>query len=95
MSHSSCLLIQSPGTQSFPELTLKEKISLGAVEGRIDHMAFDPARKRLFVAELGNNSVGVVDLQGHRLERRLTGLAEPQGVAFVPGAEDAFYRQWR
>ena len=43
--------------------------------------------QRLFVAELGNNSVGVVDLKGHRLETRLTGLEEPQGVAFVPGAD--------
>src|SRR6516162_6812757 len=76
--------------ETIPELTLKEKIPLGAVKGRIDHMAFDPARKRLFVAELGNNSLGVVDLQGHRLETRLTGLDEPQGVAFVPGADRLF-----
>ena len=75
---------------TIPELTLKEKIPLGTVEGRIDHMAFDPARKRLFVAELGNNSLGVVDLQGHRLETRLTGLNEPQGVAFIPGADTLF-----
>jgi hypothetical protein len=73
--------------ETIPELALKEKIALGAVEGRIDHMAFDPARKRLFVAELGNNSLGVIDLQGHRLETRLTGLDEPQGVAFLPGAD--------
>ena len=70
-------LDQQPET--IPELALKETIALGAVKGRIDHMAFDPARKRLFVAELGNNSLGVVDLQGHRLETRLTGLDEPQG----------------
>jgi hypothetical protein len=76
--------------KTIPELALKEKIALGAVEGRIDHMAFDPARKRLFVAELGNNSLGVVDLQGHRLETRLTGLDEPQGVAFLPGVDRLF-----
>ena len=82
-------LDQQPG-ETIPELALKEKIALGAVEGRIDHMAFDPARKRLFVAELGNNSLGVIDLQGHRLEARLTGLNEPQGVAFVRGADRLF-----
>ena len=76
--------------ETIPELALREKIALGAVEGRIDHMAFDPARKRLFVAELGNNSLGVVYLQGHRLETRLTGLDEPQGVAFVLGADRLF-----
>ena len=72
------------------ELALKETIPLGKVKGRIDHMAVDPGRKRLFVAELGNDSVGVVDLQGHRLETRLTGLDEPQGVAFAPGADTLF-----
>jgi DNA-binding beta-propeller fold protein YncE len=76
--------------ESIPELALKETIPLGAVKGRIDHMAVDPGRKRLFVAELGNNSVGVVDLKGHRLETSLTGLEEPQGVAFVPGADTLF-----
>ena len=43
-------------------LTVENKILLGKVAGRIDHLAVDLDRKRLFVAELGNNSVGVVDL---------------------------------
>src|SRR6185437_4474373 len=41
-------------------LQLEGKIPLGSVRGRIDHMAIDLARRRLFVAELGNDSVGVV-----------------------------------
>ncbi len=45
-------------------LQLEGKIPLGAVRGRIDHMAIDLDRHRLFVAELGNDSVGVVDLDG-------------------------------
>ena len=43
-------------------LQLEAKIPLGDVRGRIDHMAVDLKRQRLFVAELGNDSVGVVDL---------------------------------
>ena len=43
-------------------LILEAKIPLGDVSGRIDHMALDRARGRLFVAELGNDSLGVVDL---------------------------------
>jgi hypothetical protein len=39
-------------------LVLEAKIPLGAVEGRIDHMAFDAKRERLFVAELGNDRPG-------------------------------------
>jgi hypothetical protein len=40
-------------------LVLEAKIPLGEVRGRIDHFAVDHARQRLFVAELGNNSVGL------------------------------------
>ena len=39
-------------------LVIEGKIALGAVNGRIDHLAADPRRRRLFVAELGNDSVG-------------------------------------
>jgi hypothetical protein len=84
------LPLDAKPAESIPELALKETIPLGKVKGRIDHMAADLERKRLFVAELGNNSLGVVDLQGHRLKTRLTGFEEPQGVAFVPGADMLF-----
>jgi hypothetical protein len=40
-------------------LVLESKIPLADVKGRIDHLAVDAARQRLYVAELGNNSVGV------------------------------------
>ena len=63
-------------------LVLDEKIPLGAVRGRIDHFAFDADRQLLFVAELGNNSVDVVDLKGRKVLRRLAELSEPQGLAY-------------
>src|SRR5712691_5737066 len=37
-------------------LQFETKIPLGHVRGRIDHMAVDLKRQRLFVAELGNDS---------------------------------------
>ena len=40
-----------------PPLQLEATIPLGDVSGRIDHMAVDIKRQRLFVAELGNNTV--------------------------------------
>jgi hypothetical protein len=54
-------------TENLLPLQLEAKIPLGEVRGRIDHMAIDLARQRLFVAELGNDAVGVVDLpaEGH------------------------------
>jgi DNA-binding beta-propeller fold protein YncE len=66
-----------------PTLQLETKIALGEVAGRIDHMAVDLVRRRLFVAELGNGSVGVVGLDGSKEVRRLKGFREPQGVGYV------------
>ena len=60
------------------------------MRGRIDHMAIDLKRQRLFVAELGNDSVGVVDLATHSLLRTLTGLNEPQGVGYEPSTDTLY-----
>jgi len=62
-------------------------IELPRVEGRIDHLAFDPAEQRLFVAALGNNSVEVIDLKASKHLRSLPGFHEPQGIAVVPDAK--------
>jgi len=64
-------------------LVLETKIPLGDVRGRIDHLAVDVAHRRLFVAELGNNTVGVIDVEARRVVRRLEGFDEPQGVAYL------------
>ena len=61
-------------------LQLEATTPLGDVRGRIDHMAADPDRHRLFVAELGNDSLGVVDLAAGKVLRRIDGMTEPQGV---------------
>ncbi len=67
-----------------PPLELVRTIPMPAVEGRIDHMAADVQGHRLFVAALGNNTLEVLDLkQGKRLHT-ITGLHEPQGVAYLP-----------
>jgi DNA-binding beta-propeller fold protein YncE len=65
-------------------LVLEAKIPLGSVAGRIDHFALDPDRQLLFVAELGNDSVGIVDLKERKVVHRIVGLNEPQGVAWHP-----------
>src|SRR5882757_7636111 len=63
-------------------LVPEAKIALGTVSGRIDHFAFDADRQLLFVAELGNDSVAVVDLEERNVVHRIPGLGEPQGVAY-------------
>jgi DNA-binding beta-propeller fold protein YncE len=64
-------------------LRLVRTITLGKVEGRIDHMAVDADGHRLFVAALGNNTVEVIDLSAGGVVGSIHGLHEPQGVAFV------------
>jgi DNA-binding beta-propeller fold protein YncE len=73
-----------------PALKLEAKIPLGNVSGRIDHMAVDLTQQRLFVAELGNNTVGIVNLGGRNVIRTLVGLKEPQGVAYLPSTDTLY-----
>jgi DNA-binding beta-propeller fold protein YncE len=63
------------------------EIALEGVRGRIDHLAIDLLRQRLLVAELGNNTVDIVDVARRRREARITGLAEPQGVGVAARAD--------
>ena len=82
------------GTAAFAEepapMQLEAKIPLGNVAGRIDHLAFDGAGGRLFIAELGNNTVGVVSLEKRAVVHRITGLSEPQGVAFLESEQTLY-----
>jgi len=68
-------------------LQLEAKIALGDVRGRIDHMAVDLKRQHLFIAELGNDSVGIVDLASRKVIGRIAGLKEPQGVGYEPSTD--------
>jgi DNA-binding beta-propeller fold protein YncE len=80
----------APSAEATPPLQLEAKILLGDVRGRIDHLAIDLKRQRLFVAELGNDSLGVVDLAARSLLRTITGLNEPQGVGYEPSTDTLY-----
>ncbi len=77
------LLVTSAAASAEETLSLEGKIALPGVAGRIDHMAVDLARKRLLVAALGNGTLEVVDLAGGHRVKQVTGLREPQGVAYA------------
>jgi DNA-binding beta-propeller fold protein YncE len=93
LSAAAVLLLWGPITDAISQpaetapLQLEAKIALGNVHGRIDHMAVDLKRQRLFVAELGNDSVGVVDLTNRKLLETIAGLKEPQGVGYEPSTD--------
>jgi len=85
------IMLASAGWADEPALlVLETKIPLGEVSGRIDHFALDPGRQRLFVAELGNNSVGVIDLNTQKVIRTIGGFKEPQGVGYVPSTDTLY-----
>src|SRR5215468_4838649 len=86
-------LVAAPSQAQGPEtplLNLEAKIALGEVKGRIDHLALDPMRNRLFVAELENNSLGIVDLKERKVAHVITGLTEPQGVGYEPSTDTVY-----
>ncbi len=76
--------VSSFGLLSAAPLTFERSISLGEVRGRIDHLALDAARGRLFVSALGNDTVEVVDLRRNKVVHTIPGLSEPQGIVYVP-----------
>jgi DNA-binding beta-propeller fold protein YncE len=69
-------------------LRLVRSIALPEVRGRIDHLAFDPKSDHLFVAEIANGTVDDVDLASGKAVGRISGLTEPQGVAWLPNQDE-------
>ncbi|HTF61458.1 MAG TPA: hypothetical protein VK638_01970 [Edaphobacter sp.] len=78
--------------QSAPSelLKLETKIPMADVQGRIDHLSIDVKGHRLFVAALGNNSLEVIDLNARQRVHTIRGLAEPQGIAYIPSSNLVF-----
>src|SRR5262245_60585153 len=75
---------QGTDAQSSTALRPIATIALSGVRGRIDHLAFDQTRQRLFVAALGNDTVEVIDTSTNTHAKSLPGFHEPQGIAVVP-----------
>src|ERR687888_973795 len=72
---------------SSSSFSLVQTIVIPNVNGRIDHMAIDIRGQKLFVAELGNNSLDIIDLKAAKRVHSISNnglLNEPQGVVFIP-----------
>jgi DNA-binding beta-propeller fold protein YncE len=86
-----CGLSQSAFAQAGGEmLRLQTAIPMPGVQGRIDHLAIDVAGQRLFVAALGNDSLEVLDLKKASRIHTVRGLAEPQGLVYIPSLNRVF-----
>jgi DNA-binding beta-propeller fold protein YncE len=77
------VVLMTAQTRADDPLKFVRAIELPGVNGRIDHLAFDAATDRLYVAALGNNTVEVVDAKGGTHLKSLPGFHEPQGIAAV------------
>lgn len=65
-------------------------ISMPNVKGRIDHMDVNLKERTVYIAALGNNSLEVIDIGNAKKLRSITGLEEPQGVAYIPQQQEIF-----
>ena len=76
--------------QSPQILTLRGKIELANVEGRIDHFSADVKGHRLFLSALGNHTVEIVDIQNGKRLHTIPELEEPQGLLYDPSSNHLF-----
>jgi YVTN family beta-propeller protein len=81
------LLLAAGCSAAAVPFVMEASIPLGDVAGRIDHLTFDPTRGHIAVAELGNDSVAVVNLETRSVIERITGLDDPQGIAYVTSTD--------
>lgn len=87
ISAAALLSLTTLQAASQEPLSFVRAIELPRVEGRIDHLALDPAGEKLFIAALGNNTVEVLDVENGTHVKSLAGFREPQGIASAPDAK--------
>jgi len=87
---SGALLLGASTAGAQSALILESKIQLGDIRGRLDHMAVDLRRQRLFVAELENDSVGVIDFATREIAHVITDVKRPRGLAYMSAADTLF-----
>jgi DNA-binding beta-propeller fold protein YncE len=79
------VLASGPAPAAEPAtLELVGTISLKGAAGRLDHLALDRKHARLFVANLSNNSLDIVDLKAGKLIKQVPDQKKIQGIAYAP-----------
>jgi DNA-binding beta-propeller fold protein YncE len=77
-----------PSSSTSSPFSLVQTIVIPNVNGRIDHMTLDIRGQKLFVTELENNSLDIIDLKAAKrilsISNNETLLNEPQFVFFIP-----------
>src|SRR3984893_6587667 len=86
----SAPLIPAHG-QDKPTLRLVQTIPLSGVSGRLDHMAVDLEKKRLFVAAVANGNLEVLELDGGKAINSISGIKDTQDALFLGGQFNKLY----
>ena len=71
--------------QDKPTLRLVQTIPLPGVSGRLDHVAVDLEKKRLFVAAVANGTLEVLDLDTGKAINSISGIENTQDALFLGG----------
>jgi DNA-binding beta-propeller fold protein YncE len=87
---SAGLTVPTAGAAEPAALELRQTIPLESGTGRYDHLALDDAHGRLFLANLSNNSLDVVDLKAGKLVKQVPGQKKIQGVAYAADLDRIF-----
>jgi hypothetical protein len=79
----------APGDR--PVLERIQKIPLsGRPEKKLDHMAIDTRRDRLFVANMANRTLDIIDLKKGKLLKSIPGQKGIQGATYAPELDRIF-----
>src|ERR1700680_5160034 len=77
--------------QDKPALRLVQTIPLPGVKGRLDHMAVDLEKRRLFVAAVSNATLEVLDLDAGKVINSIPGIKDAQDAVFLGGNFNKLY----
>jgi DNA-binding beta-propeller fold protein YncE len=86
----SAVAQQDTPTPGSAALTLKTRIPLANVDGRMDHMGIDVKGRRLFATAFDHHTLEVIDLQAGRQVDTIANLIQPQGAFYDPSTNRLF-----
>jgi DNA-binding beta-propeller fold protein YncE len=92
LAAATCFLLACSAVASADDPPLKrvQTIPLKGPAGRLDHLALDAKHGRLFVANMANSSLDVVDLTAGRLVKQIPGQHKIQGIAYAADLDRIF-----
>ena len=86
----ACLAFVCQALGADPGLELTRTIVLKGKAGKLDHLALDAKRERLFLANTTNGTLDVVDLKAGTLLKQLKGQTGIQGIAYAGDLDRVF-----